>query len=246
MLGVGIYSPREAARYVRAKPARFRRWIYGSRKDKPVFDPEIPPVGSREIVTFFDFAQALRVQDIRLNVGIPLQRIREAYETARKHYGVNHPFAMQNRILVFGNLKDPSKCSLVLYTPDEDSDVGLLREKYVQLTGKKKGNALIAEVVQEFSKGLYYSPKGMPEGYVAFEGFGHRILIDPDVRFGKPFVEGTAYEADSLASAVEEEGGVEQVSDLYEVPENAVKAAIKYTEELAKEPPKIEPKTIAA
>ena len=79
MLGVGIYSPMEAARYVRASSQRFRRWIYGTRRDRPVFDPDMPREGSREIVTFLDFAQALSVQDIRINVGVPLQRIREAY-----------------------------------------------------------------------------------------------------------------------------------------------------------------------
>ena len=88
MLGVGIYSPIEAARYMRAPSQRFRRWIYGTRSVKSVFDPVIPRDGAVEIVTFLDFAQALSVQDIRLNVGVPLQRIREAYETSRRDYGL--------------------------------------------------------------------------------------------------------------------------------------------------------------
>lgn len=246
MLGVGIYSPREAARYVRADISRFRRWIYGTKRSAPVFDPDIQRVGSREIVTFLDFAQALCVQDIRLNVGVPLQRIREAYETARTEHGVTHPFAMKNRIVVFGNLEDPKKCALVLCKDDETQDVDFLQEKYVQLTGKKKGNALISEVVQKFSKQLYYSDEGLAGGYTAFEGFGHRVLIEPDVRFGKPYIADSVYEAETLADAVRHEGSVKRVSELYEVSQNAVKAAVQYMEELDTDPSPIKPKKIAA
>ena len=246
MLGVGIYSPLEAARYVRASGQRFRRWLYGTKRTLPVFDPDIPREGSREIVTFLDFAQALSVQDIRLNVGVPLQRIRQAYETARRDYGLEHPFAVKHGIFVFGNLNDPKHCVLGIYPEAQELDRDFLGQKCVQLTGKKKGNQLISQVVQEYSKRLAYSTRGLADEYLAFERHGYRILMQPDCRFGKPYLEGLPYEAETLSNAAEYEGGVNRASELYEVPRNAVKAAIAYMKELDTEPQSIRPKQIVA
>jgi uncharacterized protein (DUF433 family) len=247
ILGIGIYSPREAARYARASTARFRRWIYGTKRSDSVIDPDIPRDGSRERVTFLDFAQALSVQDIRLNVGVPLQRIREAYEKARKDFDLEHPFAVKNGIFIFGNLNDPSHCVLGIYPRAEQSiDPDFLGQKAVQLTGKKKGNLLIFEVVQEFSRRLAYSTKGLADEFLAFERFGYRILMQPDCRFGKPYIDGLVYEAETLADAAKHEGGVDKASELYEVPKNAVKAALAYMHELETKPQRISPKKIAA
>jgi uncharacterized protein (DUF433 family) len=247
MLEIGIYSPREAARYVRADTQRLRRWMYGTKNSAPVFDPDIPREGTREIVTFLDFAQALQVQDIRLNIGIPLQKIREAYEHARDKYGIDHPFATEKRILVFGDVSVPTRCSLVLCQEEEIGNQSFLDEnakKYVQLTGKKKGNILISEVVRAFSKNLIYSPRGVADSYAAYMGVEHRILIDPKVRFGKPHIDGLVYEADTLANAAKNEGSVHKAADLFEVPESAVQAALDYMEELNKAPPKLKPTKI--
>ncbi len=246
MLGVGVYSPIEAARYARTPTQRFRRWIYGTCKTESVFDPDIPREGCREIVTFLDFAQALSVQDIRLNIGVPLQRIREAYEMARRDYGLNHPFAVKHGIFVFGNLKDPKHCVLGLYPDDEEVDQDFLGRKCVQLSGNKKGNFLISQVVQEFSQRLAYSTKGLADEYLAFERYGYRILMQPDCRFGKPYIEGLIYEAETLADAARAEGGASRAAKLYDVPLNAVRAAIAYMKQLETPPNQLSPKKIVA
>ena len=250
LLGVGVYSPREAARYMRVNAQKFRRWIYGHGNRQPVFEPDIPREGAREIVTFLDFAQALYVQDIRLNIAVPLQRIREAYYAALNEYGVTHPFARKYGVFVFGNLNDPRKCVLGLYPGEalgeEDETKEFLAERAIQLTGKKKGNFLIHQVVQEFSRRLEFSAEGVADEYVAFESFGHRILMQPDVRFGKPYIEGLVYEAETLASAAEYEGGISRAADLYETPESAVRAAVEYMRELDREPHRIQLKTLSA
>ncbi|MCH8046550.1 MAG: hypothetical protein IID44_22825 [Planctomycetes bacterium] len=245
MLGVGIYSPGEAARYMRADKNRFRRWIYGRKNSAPVFDPEIPRVDTQELVTFLDFAQALSIQDIRLNIGVPLQRIRQAYEAARHDYGLDYPFAVKHGIFVFGDLSVPKNCHLGVYPEGESQDPDSLGSRCVQLTGKNKDNLLIFQIVQKFSKRLAFSTKGLADEYLAFEKHGYRILMQPDCRFGKPYIEGLVYEAETLSEAAKNEGGVTRASDLYEVPKNAVKAAIAYMQELDTPPPSIQPKKIS-
>ena len=84
LIGLGAYSPLEAASR-RIDRGKIRRWMYGSSKAEPVFDPELGRARDERVVTFLDFAQALHVNQIRLAIGIPLQKIRKAYLQARDH-----------------------------------------------------------------------------------------------------------------------------------------------------------------
>jgi len=142
LLGIGLYTPHEAARYVRADVRRFRRWLYGHGASQPVFEPQLGRELANELVTFLDFAQALSVQDVRLNVGIPLQKIREAYRRAQEEYQIPYPFAFEHGIFIFGNLKDPKACQLGIYLPEQSEipEEEFLKRKQVQLTGRHKGN----------------------------------------------------------------------------------------------------------
>ena len=130
--------------------------------------------------------------------------------------------------------------------PEDEVNRDFLGRKCIQITGKKKGNQLISQVVQQFSKRLAYSTRGLADEYLAFEKYGCRILMQPDCRFGKPYIEGLVYEAETLANAATYEGGISRASELYEVPRNAVRAAIAYMKELDTQPHKISPKKIAA
>mgnify|MGYP002682480823 CR=1 FL=1 len=52
--------------------------------------------------------------------------------------------------------------------------------------------------------------------------------MNPEIRFGKPFLPKVGFEAETLASAVSEEGTTKRVSKLYQVDEDAVQAALDY------------------
>lgn len=242
LLGVGLYSPSEAARYARVSSQKLSRWLFGAVNAEPVLEPQL---GTEDrIVTFTDFAQALSVHEIRLSVKVPLSRIRLAYQRARSEHDIEFPFAVEHGIFVFGNLRAPETCELGIYLPNRQTRREFLNR--IQLTGKKRGNFLIGEVVRQFSDNLVFSGQGVASGYVAHESHGHRILIDPDVRFGKPYLEGIGYEAETLAEAVSIEKTPERAARLYKVELSAVKAAVSYREFLKSRPTGVPPKPIAA
>jgi uncharacterized protein (DUF433 family) len=249
LLGIGLYAAPEAARYARVSPQKFARWVFGPH---PVFEPQL----GREdrIATFLDFAQSLSVQEIRLTVLIPLQKIRAAYLVAQKEHGVEYPFAMKHGIFVFGDLNRPEACELGIFVPNgapppeaKERRDEFIRKKAVQITGKHKGNQLISEIVKSFSRNLVFrKPSGTADEYVAYEGHGHRILMDPDIRFGKPYLEGIGYEADTLAEAATIEGSVSRAAKLYHVDDSAIRAAVDFHKLLDTPPPKQPAKRIAA
>lgn len=246
LLGIGLYAPAEAARYVRASSQRFNRWVFGTSSSKPVFTPELGTLDDdRRVVTFLDFAQALSIQDIRLNVNIPLKMIREAYREAQERHGITYPFAAEHGIFVYGNLTNPAKCCLAIFHGNKREQGDLVesyKKRAVQLTGKAKGNLLIHQVVQEFSKRLRFSSDtGIASRYTCFESKDHRIVMDPDVHFGKPYFEDIGYKAVTLSDSARIEGGIEAAADRFRVPISAVKAAVLYMRELDTEPKKLKP-----
>lgn len=247
ILGVGLYSPSEAARYMRASPQRLSRWIYGTSNSDPVFKPELDTLNDERVVTFLDFAQALSIQDIRLNIGIPLQQIREAYRRAQKEYDIDFPFAVENGIFVFGEIQVPKLCVLGIYIPagERDSREDCAKRMAVQLTGRHNRNIMIHEIVKDFSRRLHFSTSsGVVDQYECYKNDDHRIVMDPQVRFGSPYLEEVGYRAETLFDAARIEGGVERAAKIYDVPVSAVQTAVAYMRELKTPPQPIRPKTL--
>ena len=244
LLGVGLYTAPEAARYARVKYGKLSRWLYGKTA---VLEPQLGEIEGQRVVTFLDFAQALSINEIRLTK-IPLSRIREAYRRAQEDYGVEYPFAMKHGVFVFGDLSYPKKCKLGIFIPGKDSDDqrGFVKKLAYQLTGKNRKNQLLWSIVQPFSEHLEFNDAGFASEYTAHKAHGHTIVMNPEVRFGKPFLVDVGFEAETLANAVAVERSVKRVSRLYHVDESAVRAALDYHKLLntpIKPPP---PKPLAA
>ena len=47
--------------------------------------------------------------------------------------------------------------------------------------------------------------------------------MEPDYRFGKPYIKGIGYETETLINAVRIEGSVERVSRIYHVDQSAIR-----------------------
>lgn len=242
IIGLGLYTPAEAALYARVPAARFRRWVFGTAKAQPVIDPQLGRV-AKPVATFLDLAQSLSINDVRISAELPLQKIRQAYDRARRVHQVEYPFAMKHGAFLFGDVSTPAsrkRCEIGIWVESANGpqSAAEFREMMcVQLTGKSKGNLLMTPVVQEFSKKLVFGDGGVAREYEAYRKHGVRIVIDPEVRFGQPFLEDYGYEAMTLYDAVNVENSVPRAASMYRVPEAAVKAAFEYVQSLGKPSP---------
>jgi len=59
-----------------------------------------------------------------------------------------------------------------------------------------------------------------------------RIIIDPEVRHGKPVIEGTRVSVDVILGALASGMSVEEVAEEYDITKNDVLAAIEYAAKL--------------
>lgn len=76
LLGIGLYSPRSAAYFLRMSVRKLRRWMYGT---KPVITPQLHErdhLSGEPLVTFSDLVQALIIGRLR-EQGVSMGDIRQ-------------------------------------------------------------------------------------------------------------------------------------------------------------------------
>lgn len=229
LLGVGLYSPSEAALYARIATNLMMRWMYGTKQGVAVIEPQLGANEDKD-VTFLDFVQALAIRRIRRErPGISLQTIREAYTRAKTEFQVPYPFALQStRIGLFGPPDEPRKQVIWICVGEDEEGA----KRYFQLTGKKSGNQMLAEVVRTYSHRLVFDEiTKLARKYLAYptiQNAPEYIVMDPRIRFGEPFVESCGYTARTLFDAYRSEGNIERAAEVYGVKPEQVELAVEY------------------
>jgi uncharacterized protein (DUF433 family) len=216
LLGIGLYTRAEAARYARISSARtLTRWLFGSGDSDPVIDPQMPqgPEGDR-IVTFLDFVQLLAIRAIRIEKKVSLQKIREALDEARDRYAMPYPFACPHTTYLFGS-------EIIVIPPGK-------RDELVQITGRK-GQHAIREVAELYMEDLVFQgDQGLASRFRIFRKGDLEIVMDPKIRFGQPFLPSCGYSAGVLIHAFETEGTVQAAARCYDVEPAQIKLALAF------------------
>jgi uncharacterized protein (DUF433 family) len=229
MLGVGLYSPSEAALYARVKTSLMKRWLYGNSQGESVIEPQFGTTEEKD-VTFLDFVQALAIRKIRLEQpGISLQKIREAFFRAKEEFGVPYPFALDStHIGLFGPPDNPKKQVIWLCVGKDDDGAN----KYFQLTGKKNKNQMIGEVVRSYAYRLIFDDNTkLAKKFLAYpttQDAPEHIVMDPAVRFGEPYLESCGYTARTLYDAYRSEGTPKRAAEIYNVKEEQITLVAEY------------------
>ena len=214
LLGKGMYSVHEAALFARVSPRLMSRWLYSSGQGKSVIDPQFGN-SEEKTISFLDFVQTLAIGRLRTDVRLSLQKIRQAYNLAREEFKAEFPFALKGtRIGLFGPPHDVKKQELYICIGRDDDET----EKYFQLTGKKRGNQLIREVLQPYMRRLSFDDKNdLANRYCPMDREGIRVVMDPQIRFGEPFIESCGYTAQTLYDAYRVERSIERAAKMYAV-----------------------------
>jgi uncharacterized protein (DUF433 family) len=225
LLGKGLYSPADAALYARVSPRLMKRWTYGSAPGQSVIDPELGDTEGKTL-TFLDFVQTLAIGRLRTDVRLSLQKIRNAYDFAREEFKVDFPFALKStRFGLFGPPNNLKRQELFVCIGQDDDGTS----KYFQLTGKKRGNQLIREVVRTYARHINFDETtDLATKYFPFERGSYRIVMDPAVRFGEPYLESCGYTARTLYDAYRVERSLSRTASMYGVTEQEIELAIDY------------------
>lgn len=229
-LGVGVYTPSEAAFYARLRPQTMLRWMYGGKSTGAVIDPQLGT--DAKVLTFLDFVQALAVRAIRTKYGIPLAKIREAVERAKQKYGVEYPLARRHVTYLFERCEPTARKRSAGDRPaSSELVIRLAGDRLVQMSGEHRDNLLIREIAEVYMKSVHYGELGLAEEYEAWKGGGLAITMNPKRHFGEPALP-SGYSAQALCDAVQSEGGIDHAASAYGVPRLEVELAVEYFDHL--------------
>ena len=228
LLGIGLYTPQEAALYARVPVQTVNRWMYGNRKGNRVIRPQLD--GTDEpFVTFLDFVQMLRIRSIRMTRKVPMHKIREAISFCEDRYGLRYPFAMSKTLYLFDDY-------IVLCEPGSTKKDAI--REFVQVTGESPGQRIFTPIVDAFGEELSFGDDQIATKYSCPLG-RHRAIMDPQVRFGEPMIDDCGYTARILWEAAVSEGSPEDAARVYDVDPSVVYAACEYHQLLLARTPMI-------
>lgn len=214
LLGSGVYTIAEVARYAQLHPSRVRSW-FKVRSDRagsePVFKSDCEPVQGDFAVSFLDLVDTWIAGQFR-GAGVSMPTIRSAFRRLCDQLETTHAF-----------------CHHSLYTDGKRIFVH---------TAKAVNDATLTEVVSRQQFFLHVKDCLTRMDYSADTNLAKRwrirdrIVIDPAIAFGKPVVSSTGVATFILAKQyLANDRDASVVADLYSVTEDDVEAAVVFEKE---------------
>lgn len=205
------YHPSEVARLVGMHPARVRRWLgtnpYATGGGIVVRAPDDTP----GLASFLDLVELELLRALSAE-GFSYNQLRDLVFEAAHVLECDHPLA-RNQHLLEGHR---------IFLPLDQAKT----KKILQLgTG---GQMAFDEVVKERARTLDFDATGLARRWWPL-GRDHQVVVDPEVRYGRPVIAGTGIGTAALSDLYRaENGNAYRVAELYEVPVETVLEAFKF------------------
>jgi uncharacterized protein (DUF433 family) len=222
LVGVGLYTPTEAATLTSIPSKKIRRWLRGHT----IGDTEYPALWKSNLadqidleslyLSFLDLVQ-LRMVDAFISAGLSAQKVRRAIEYGTKIVASDYPFAN-------AKFRTDGK-TVILHVLDDTGD-----EHLIDLF--KHGQYLMQKVIEPSLKGLEFDRDDMAARWWPM-GRSKGIVIDPRRQFGTPIDDATGVPTSVLAYAARAEGSIAQAAKMFMVPQSSVSRAVAFEEQLA-------------
>jgi uncharacterized protein (DUF433 family) len=219
LVGVGLYTPAEAARLTGISGHKIVRWLRGhtiSGKSYPrLWKSQIDIGNDATYLGFLDLVQ-MRVADAFIEAGLSPQKVRKAIEYGREIVRADYPFASA-RFRTDGR-------TVVLHVLEAGQD-----DKLIDLF--KGGQYLMHRVIEPSLKGLEFEDDFAVRWWP--DGKSKGIVVDPARQFGQPIDNSTGVPTAVLANAVHAEGSIARAARVYSVPVSSVRRAVAFEQRLA-------------
>lgn len=225
LVGIGLYTIREASKLSGADPRSIRRWLFGysytgadkgRRKSPPLWSGDLADREFDHIkaLSFLDLMEIRMVRAFRKH-GVSWQKIRDAAAYACREYDRNHPFTMRKF------RTDGTRIFAHVFEKTQDRLVDLNRKSYVM-------EKIVAPSLFE---GIEFKQEQAARWFPAWGN--RKIVLDPERSFGRPILFHEGVPTDIIAKAVKVEDSVEEVAKWYELEIKSVRSAVSFEEKLA-------------
>ena len=222
---IPMYPIAVAARLTKINYHRARRWFKGYRFAYAVDSGEIrresykeplvkrAPAENHNYASFLDLIDLLFIKGF-LDRGISLQRLRKALEEARRILNIRH-FAQEK---FFTSGKD-----IYLMIKNSEGNDALLDLL-------PRGQWVITRIILKFAKQVEFSKD---TGYAQRWYPRKQVVVDPRIAFGQPSLVRMGIPTSTIYELFLSEGkDYRRVSFWMDIPENEVKAAVEFEEDI--------------
>lgn len=215
LVGCGLYSIAQAARLLHVRPSLLHYWLGDAGEAASIVPRKL---GSDRLITFAELMELYFVKLFR-DQGVSLQAIRRAARAASEKFHSPYPFTVKrfdtDGKTIFATLKGTETN----------------RERMEDL---EKGQLVFTTIIRPFFRQLEYGATNDVAEFWPLKKQG-RIVLDPTRRFGQPIDSETGVSTAAIVSAVTAGDGqdVKIVARWFDIPLEAVKAAIRFEKSLA-------------
>ena len=218
-IGCGLYTFGQAARLLRVDAPTLRYWI-GERKGiESVIHREL---SNEHVLTFAELMELHFVKMFR-DEKVSFQTIRKAAKAASAKYGSEYPFTVRQF--------DTDGKSIFATLKSKETDKVLIEDL-------EKGQLVFKTVIRPLFRRLDYRTTDQVGRYWPLRTSSRRdgrIVLDPERRFGQPIDSATGVPTYAIRQAVTAGNGqdVTTVAKWFDIPVEAVKAAMKFEKSLS-------------
>ncbi len=220
LLGVGVYTVREAARLTRIPTRTIGRWARGYsyrqegglRHSRPLWQGDIEPIDGEITLSFRDLLEVRFVAYFR-DLGVSWKTIRAAADCAAEIIVDSHPFSSRTF--------KTDGTHILAEVASRTGEATLLNLAQRQYELKPIVDPLLISGI-EFSDLDTAPVRWWPLGR------DRRVVVDPQRCFGQPICDPESVPTSVLERAFQAEGSVEEVASWHEVSRASVEDALEF------------------
>lgn len=219
--GIGVYTLAEAGRLLSVSPATLKRWLFGYSYDHhgprteqgPLWDPQYGLDQEEPLLGFRDLIEARVVRGLR-SLGIGLPTIRQCLTRATEIVHDSHPFSTRR-------FKSDGRKIFLEITDSLDRV-----EQESALIDLKSRQRVFKTIVAPSFVDLSFDADVASRWWLLPSK--KTIVLDPERSFGQPIVAEAGVPTARIAQAVEAEGSVDRVAQLFEIKPTIIRDALRF------------------
>jgi uncharacterized protein (DUF433 family) len=216
-LDTELYDITVASRYLDVPNTTLQWWLDGDTRSGTTYKPVIreQPTGSRTL-TWGEFVEAWYVRQYRREHKVRLAHLRSLISALRDELGVAYPLAYSTPLVAPGR-------KLVQQI---QNDAGVPQDLWI-VVADNKGQLALTPTMTEFYERVQFDPSGDRSALaIRPRGPGTNIVIQPDLAFGAPHVNGIRTE--SLVELVDAGDDIDDVAHDFDLDLDLLKEALSY------------------
>ena len=221
LVGIGLYTPAEAARLSGVPAGKIVRWLsghrIGNRHYEPLWLPQVDLDDDKVYLGFRDLME-VRVANALMRHKISAIRVRAAIEMAREIYGIDRPLSTEN---FKHNGRD-----IFMQVIERDAN-GEEREALINTFRRQYE---FTAIMEPSLRNIEFDDAGTPRIWWP-KGKGAKIVVDPERSFGQP-IEVSSSVPTSILAAAGKSLGPQTAARAYDVSVPAVRRSMVFESEI--------------